>query len=289
MWYCITAFIVGAAAASLIAWRLAVRWTHRYAERQKQLLQRTRRAEKLAELGTLAGHLAHEIRNPLSIIKLNLQLLSEDIARLDKQTAASDPDSADAARLGELRRIYQRQLKKLQTVTGETDRLADTLNDFLRYAGKMELRPTRQNVNEILDDLMDFYEPQAISKNIRLRRSLCEEPALCRVDADLFKQAMLNLFINAAQAMDNGGELIVKTAMKPSEVQIDVIDTGPGIPPDRREKIFGAYYTTRPGGTGLGLPTCRRIIEEHNGRIELHSEPGKGSNFAIHLPLIKET
>jgi signal transduction histidine kinase len=288
MWQIATAFILGAAAAGLIAWRLTLGWTRKYADRQRQLLQRTRRVEKLAELGTLAGHLAHEIRNPLSIIKLNLQLLSEDITRLQKQTLPPGQDNAAGAQ-GDLHYIYHRQLKKLQTVTQETDRLADTLNDFLRYAGKMELRPARQNVNEILDDLMDFYEPQTQSKNIQLRRSLCPDPAYCRLDADLFKQAILNLFINATQAMADGGELIVKTAMGPAEVQIDIIDTGPGIDPEQQNRIFDAFFTTRPGGTGLGLPTCRRIIEEHGGRIELHSEMGKGSNFTIFLPLIKDS
>jgi signal transduction histidine kinase len=288
MWQIVTAFILGAAAAGVVAWRLTLRWTRKYADRQRQLLQRTRRAEKLAELGTLAGHLAHEIRNPLSIIKLNLQLLSEDIVRLQKQTPPPGQDNASGAN-GDLHYTYHRQLKKLQTVTQETDRLADTLNDFLRYAGKMELRPARQNVNEILDDLMDFYEPQTQSKNIQLRRSLCLDPVYCRLDADLFKQAILNLFINATQAMADGGELIVKTALGPAEVQIDIIDTGPGIDAERQKRIFDAFFTTRPGGTGLGLPTCRRIIEEHEGRIELHSEPGKGSNFTIFLPLIKDS
>lgn len=111
---------------------------------------------------------------------------------------------------------------------------------------------------------------------------------ICRVDAEVLKQAFLNLFINATQAMDQGGELIIRSGVQGDQAQIDIIDTGPGINPDEQDKIFDAYYTTRTGGTGLGLPTCRRIIEEHDGHIELHSEPGKGTNFRVLLPLMKE-
>jgi len=250
------------------------------------LLQRTRRAEKMAELGELAGHLAHEIRNPLSTIKMNLQLLAEDMTgskdRL-KCCCGNNP-----AEMDDLLQHYNRQQRKIETITQEADRLSETLKDFLHYAGRMEIHPARQDINEILDDLIDFYEPQAISKGIQIRRGLGDGPVICRVDAGLIKQAILNLFINAIQAMDEGGELLIRTRIQSNEVLIDVIDTGPGIPPEQQEKIFEPYYTTRSGGTGLGLPTCRRIVEEHKGRIELHSELGKGSCFTVVLPLVEE-
>ena len=88
--------------------------------------------------------------------------------------------------------------------------------------------------------------------------------------------------------MDQGGELIIRTSAQADKVLIEIIDTGPGIRPEEQEKIFDPYYTTRPGGTGLGLPMCRRIIEEHDGHLELHSEPGKGTRFVIELPVAKE-
>jgi len=121
-----------------------------------------------------------------------------------------------------------------------------------------------------------------------MRYSLSEKPAYGSVDADLLKQAILNLFINATQAMTDGGELMIRSTIHSDTVQIDVIDTGPGIVPEEQEKIFNAYYTTKPGGSGLGLPTCRRIIEEHGGQLTLHSEIGKGSIFTILLPLCQE-
>jgi signal transduction histidine kinase len=152
-------FLLGVLLAGLIAWRVSLRWACRQAGKERELIRRTRSAEKLAELGALASHLAHEIRNPLSIVKVNLQLLSEDISYMIK-SAKNSEDAHSMANL-ELCQKLNRHLRKIETITKETDRLSDTLNDFLRYAGKMELHRGRHNVNEILDDLIDFYEPQA--------------------------------------------------------------------------------------------------------------------------------
>jgi len=288
MWQVILAFGSGVTAAALVAWRLVIHQAQKRKAAQRKLLRRTRGAEKLeklAQMGVLTSHLAHEIRNPLSTIRINLQLLAEDITALDRNAVAEHCPSA----ANNPHREYQRQLHKIATIVKETDRLADKLNDFLRYAGRMELHPVRCDVNEILDDLIDFDRPQALSRNVPIRQNLTDKPAFCRVDPDLIKQAFLNLFINATQAMGkNGdGELIVRSVLRDEEVEINVIDTGPGIPEQLQEKIFEAYYTTKPGGTGLGLPTCRRIIEEHDGHIDLHSEPGKGTSFTIVLPLTK--
>jgi signal transduction histidine kinase len=279
-------FLLGVLLAGLIAWRVSLRWACRQAGKERELIRRTRSAEKLAELGALASHLAHEIRNPLSIVKVNLQLLSEDISYMIK-SAKNSEDAHSMANL-ELCQKLNRHLRKIETITKETDRLSDTLNDFLRYAGKMELHRGRHNVNEILDDLIDFYEPQAIAKSVQMRHVLSTQPAYCLIDADLLKQAFLNLFINATQAMAEGGELMIRSEIKSDTIQIEVIDTGPGIPAEEQTKIFSAYYTTKPGGSGLGLPTCQRIIEEHDGHITLHSEVGKGSVFTITLPMYKE-
>jgi len=277
-------FALGAVLTAGAAWLLIRRRALRESRKQKKLLLRTRRAEKLAELGKFTGHLAHEIRNPLSTITMNLKLLSEDISRL----ARTPPDVTSPAEIEATQNRYQRQLRKIETVSKEVDRVTRTLNDFLRYAGRMELHPGRHNINEILDDLIDFYEPQASGKGIQIRSSFSKTPAFCRIDKDLIKQAVLNLFINASQAMGQAGELMIRTNVQSDEVLIEIIDTGPGIPPEEQEKIFDPYYTTRSGGTGLGLPMCRRIIEEHNGHLELHSEPGKGTRFVIELPVAKE-
>jgi len=285
MWQEFLAFSLGAALVAVAAWRWGVYRAKKQSNHQRRLLERTRRAEKLAELGTLTGHLAHEIRNPLSIIKINLQLLAENITRQARQDESSHlPDGS----LEESQKKYQQQLRKIETIIKEADRLAETLNDFLNYTGRMELNPVTRDVNELFEELVDFYEPQALSKQIQIRLSLSKKPALCSVDTDLLKQAILNLFINATQAMKNKGELIIRSKIIGDEVHIEIIDTGPGISPENQNRIFDPYYTTRGGGTGLGLPTCRRVVEEHNGHIILHSEPGKGSNFTIVLPLQKD-
>jgi signal transduction histidine kinase len=277
-------FALGAVLTAGAAWLYIRRRALRESRKQKKLLLRTRRAEKLAELGKLTGHLAHEIRNPLSTITMNLKLLSEDIFRL----ARTPPDVTSPGETEATQNRYQRQLRKIETVSREVERVTRTLNDFLRYAGQIELHPGRHDINEILDDLIDFYEPQASGKGIQIRSSFSKTPAFCRIDKDLIKQAVLNLFINASQAMGQAGELIIRTNVQSDEVLIEIIDTGPGILPEEQEKIFDPYYTTRSGGTGLGLPMCRRIIEEHNGHLELHSEPGKGTRFVIELPVAKE-
>ncbi|MCK5579092.1 MAG: two-component sensor histidine kinase, partial [Planctomycetes bacterium] len=113
------------------------------------------------------------------------------------------------------------------------------------------------------------------------------EPSLPELDLDgkLMKQALLNIMINARQAMPEGGELIVKTRLADTQVELEFTDTGLGMTPDVREKIFNVYYSTKKTGTGLGLPTARRIIEEHNGFISVQSEVGKGSCFIIRLPI----
>ena len=266
--------------------RYAGRYISRLKETRRQLSERLKQAEQMASLGDLTSNLAHEIRNPLSIIKVNLQLLHEDIEYILKD--GSIEDGFDFSLIDEPEKKFRRQLRKIKTLTGESDRLSDTLNDFMQYAGKMELHLSEHDVNEVLDDLIDFYEPQATTKKVKIRRSLDMDKALCKIDAAHFKQAILNLFINATQAMsENGGELMIKSIHDGDDLHIEIIDTGPGIPLDTQEKIFDPYFTTRSGGTGLGLPTCRRMIEEMNGNITLHSEPGKGTSFAINLPLVK--
>src|SRR3954469_8926540 len=224
------------------------------------LTERARQAERLAELGTLTGGLAHEIKNPLSTIQLNLQLLREDL-----------PTGPESVRL----------LNRLATVQKETGRLREILDDFMRYAGKIELDRRPHDVNELLEELADFYAPQAQLQRVQLRLRKSPEPITADVDERLIKQVILNLMINAVQAMpEEGGEIILSAKRDPvsDRVVIDVIDTGAGIPADKVGKLFDAYYSTKSGGTGLGLAIARRVIREHGGQISVTSEVGKGSD-----------
>lgn len=231
--------------------------------------RRTRQAERLAELGTLTGGLAHEIKNPLSTVQLNLQLLQEDL----------EPNNP----------AYSRLLNRLNIVHREASRLRDILDDFLRYAGKIELEKSPVDLNELLEELVDFFTPQAQLQHVQLRLKKAgappPQPLVAPVDSKLLKQAVLNLMINALQAMPAGGELILAASRDDQHAIIDVIDTGRGISPEAVNKIFQAYYSTKKGGTGLGLAMAQRIIREHGGRIEVKSEVGKGSDFRLFLPL----
>jgi signal transduction histidine kinase len=255
-------FVLGCAALGLAAAAVGV-WAYR---RFILLERRTRHAERLAELGTLTGGLAHEIKNPLSTVQLNLQLLEEDL----RHDATHQP----------------RILNRLTTVKNETSRLRDILDDFLRYAGRLELERKPIELNTLLEELVDFFAPQAQLQRVQLRLRPAPEKIIAPVDPRLLKQAVLNLMINALQAMPGGGELMLSLSRNGTDdAVIDVIDTGPGISPEAAQRIFEAYYSTKKGGTGLGLPMARRIADEHGGSLSVTSEPGKGTDFRLRLPL----
>jgi signal transduction histidine kinase len=231
-----------------------------------RLQRRAKDAERLAELGTLTGGLAHEIKNPLSTIQLNLQLLQEDLRDLG-------PSSA-------------RLTNRLHTREREASRLRDILDDFLRYGGRMEIEKSTIDLNTLCDEMVDFFAPQTQLYRVHIRFKRFPEPVLVQADSRLIKQALLNLMLNATQAMaGGGGELILNISREPKEAVIAVFDTGPGIPPENQTRIFDAYYSTKKSGTGLGLAMTRRIAEEHAGRVTVASEVGKGSVFRIHLPI----
>jgi signal transduction histidine kinase len=138
----------------------------------------------------------------------------------------------------------------------------------------------------MLEDLVDFFSPQAQVHRVQIRLRKHPSPVVAQVDERLLKQAVLNLMLNAVQAMTAcGGELILSVAPRGRDAVIDVIDTGPGIAPDVLSQIFQAYYTTKKGGTGIGLAMAKRIAEEHGGSIAVRSEVGKGTDFTIVLPL----
>lgn len=270
-------FTLGLAAGGASALLLTASLITRRLVRLRAAEQRALRQERLAELGALTGGLAHEIKNPLSTIGLNVQLASEAIS--DSQLPEDDKATL---------------VRRVETVSREATRLANILNDFLRFAGRIKLAPIESDAREVVEELVDFYRPQCELHRVVLRADLPAEPARARFDPALLKQALLNLLINATQAMSGPPaaagdaptrELLVRIGVLPDELVIHVIDTGPGIPADKHAEIFRPYVTGRKGGSGLGLAVTRRIVEEHGGRIDLYSEPGKGSDFVIRLPI----
>jgi signal transduction histidine kinase len=228
-------------------------------------VQRRLRAQ-YAEISQLAGGLAHEIRNPLSTLQLNLQLLAEEL---------QDPESPRE----------RRALQRVERLHHEVQRLHGILENFLRFARIQDLHLRPADLNEIVEELRDFYEPHAATKGVVIRTHLAADLPKVALEADLFKQALLNLILNAEHAMPSGGELILTTRRENDSVALDVTDTGVGMTDEVRSRIFDAFFSTRAGGSGLGLPTTRKIVEGHGGSIHVQSEPGKGSRFTIRLPL----
>jgi signal transduction histidine kinase len=228
------------------------------------------RPENYAEFAALVGGLAHEIRNPLSTIRLNMELLAEDFA-------ADDPDSPTRNR-------DRRARAKIDLVRQECDRLQKLLGDFLDFARQETLALEPGSLNTELEQLLDFFAPRALEAGVEIVRYLDPELPAVRLDRETFRSAVLNLLLNAVQAMESGGQLVVRTRAAGLGVLLELIDTGPGMDPDQLAKAFQAFYTTKQGGSGLGLPTARKIVEAHGGTIDVETAPGRGTKVTIWLP-----
>ncbi len=234
-------------------------------------------ADQIVELSALTGGLAHEIRNPLSTLKVNLQLLEEDWRQVE---------SADPRRPCDPQEIARRSRRRIEALIAEADRLECILRDFLGFVAGRELRRAPVDLNELITDLADFFRPQAEAHRLDFRVYPAAAPLIGHIDEGLVKQALLNLLLNAQQAMPDGGSLLLHAApLGENQARIDVIDSGPGIPEDQQARIFEAYYSTKKGGTGLGLATARKIARQHGGDLTLSSMPGQGSCFTLRLPL----
>ena len=218
------------------------------------------------EMAQLAGALAHEIKNPLSTIRLNMELLAEDF----------EGNESPALR---------RASKRIEVTKRECQRLQDLLDDFLNFAKVRRLNLKPMDLNAEIDETLEFFAPEAAAAGVEIRRYL--DPDLPRVmlDGESFRSALINLLLNAQQAMPGGGQLVVRTTSIGDTVVLHLIDTGVGIDDQAAAHMFEAFYSTKPGGSGLGLPTTTKIIEAHGGRIHVQSEVGHGTQFTIELPV----
>ncbi len=238
-------------------------------QRAASLEAQARQSERLAFVGALASGLAHEVRNPLSTLRLNLQLLAEDL---------ENPGSVPAPRMR----------SRVQVLRREVERLNDVLNDYLRFTRQRQLEREPANLNDVLDELLEFVRPEGLRRNVEIRHQFAPDVPRAALDVNLLKQALLNLIVNSFEAMPEGGELIVQTETDGATVTVRLTDTGCGIPPDEVDKVFRVYYSTKQTGTGLGLPTARRIVQEHGGALHLSSQPNRGTQVAITLPVEPE-
>lgn len=218
-------------------------------------------AAKLAAIGRLTSGVAHEVKNPLNAMILALEIL--------KTKLSGDNE------------IIKPQLDILTEEIRRLDRVVKTFLDFTR---PVELRPTSTDLTNLVTEVFSLAEPQARRNNVRLAVAPNGKIPAVRVDRDLMKQALLNLVLNGCQAMPKGGELRITPRASAQHVTLEIADHGGGIPPEVRDKIFSLYFTTKPGGTGVGLAMTSRIIQLHNGSIDFSSDINRGTTFRITLP-----
>jgi two-component system sensor histidine kinase HydH len=220
------------------------------------------RGERLATVGNLAAAVAHEIRNPLSAVSMGLQRLRAEF----------EPAEGE-----EYRRI-------VDLVQGEVRRLNAIVEEFLSLARPIQLRPEPVPVAALLDEVRRLVEPQAGRAGIVVEQTIPDSLPALRADRDRIKQVLLNLVLNAIDAMPSGGRLTMGGAASGTAVTLTVTDTGSGIPPELLPRVFEPYVTTKTKGLGLGLAIARRIVDAHGGRIEAESGAGQGTRFRVTLP-----
>ena len=218
------------------------------------------------EIATLAGGLAHEIRNPLSTMSLNLELLAEEVSQGDTPRD-------------------RRTMQRIGTLQNECNNLERILSDFLQFVRLNELEPDVADLNKLVTDFIESFQPVAKESNIDISPHLNADLPAVRLDVVLMRQALMNLALNAQQAMPEGGLLEMQTSFDEQQVHLEMIDTGIGMNERTVSRMFQAFFSSKSTGSGLGLPTVRKIIQAHGGSISCESELGKGTRFTISLPI----
>lgn len=224
-----------------------------------------RLVQQYNEVAQLAGALAHEIKNPLSVIRMNVDLLVED---LDEPVTPQE----------------RRTLAKIRVVQEQCQRLQNLLDDFLKFARVRQLELTPGNLNEQIDSVLRMYEPQAKAEGVAISRFLDADLPTVMLDERTLQAALANLVKNSIEAMQSGGTLTARTRLTRRGVALDLIDTGPGMEESTAMHMFEAFFSTKESGSGLGLPTARKIVEAHGGVIDVESAAGRGTRFTLQFP-----
>lgn len=237
----------------------------RLVEERRDMTRRMQRAEKLAAVGTLAAGLSHEIKNPLNAAALQLTVLERRLRRLPA------PPGDD---------IFE----PLALVQGEIKRLAGFLDEFLQFARPRELAHESLDLGQMVRHVLDLLRPQAAAAQVTLEAAIAPLPTLS-ADGPRVQQAIMNLVLNALQATPAGGWVRVEATVADGHIVLSVEDSGPGVPPEVRNRIFEPFFTTKDSGTGLGLPLVHSIVHQHGGSIALESAEARGARFVIRLPI----
>ena len=225
------------------------------------------RAERLATIGKMSSQITHEIRNPLSSIGLNTELLEEEIGLLSQNGQMDEARSLLAA------------------IRGEIDRLTGVTEQYLRFARMPKPELNDESMNHILNELVEFMSSQFQIADIAVETTFDGDLPDINVDERQIRQALMNLLVNSIQSMESGGVLKLATCQVNGSIQISISDTGHGIDEETRSKIFEPFFSTKNVGTGLGLTLVQQIVDEHKGSISCESQLGEGTRFLIDLPL----
>jgi len=219
-------------------------------------------SRRLAAIGRLTAGVGHEVKNPINAIVVHLELMR--------------------TKLGDADHRAMRHLEVIESEIQRLDRVVQTLVDFSR---PVELQLKEQDMRRIVSGVLMLASAELETRDIQVQSDLPDHPVLAKVDADLLKQALLNVVLNGAQAMSEGGKLRVSLAEDGRMALLSIHDQGAGIPPDVRDKIFDLYFTTKKDGSGIGLAMTYRIVELHNGSIEVESDATHGTTFILRFPL----
>lgn len=232
---------------------------------QMEAIQATRtrlaQSEKLASLGQLAATIAHEVRNPLAVIRSAAQGVGEG--------AANDESARRASTF----------------ITAEVDRLNSVVSSLLAFARPLQMQPGPVRVHELFDHALLLARDELTAKHVQIHREEDANLPPVTADADLISQVLLGLLANATEAVGFGGDVSLHARAVDGSVEIDVTDSGPGVPPELRQRVFEPFFTTRTRGTGLGLAIARQIVEAHIGTIDVGERPGGGARFTVRLPV----
>lgn len=236
-------------------------------EIMKELEQNLHRSMRYTIISQLASGVGHEIRNPLSSLAIHTEVLEDLANSLSTELAQR-----------------QKMQKSIQILHSEIERITRLLDQFFNLAKPREVALNFEDINDVVREIIDLVRQQAMEKSVNLKVRLAPNLPMVNISHDQMKQVILNIVLNAFDAMPDGGDLYLLTAEHENNVAVMIKDTGKGIPAHIRNKIFDLYFSTKPGGGGIGLAISKKIVEAHEGKLYFKSESGKGTSFIIELP-----
>jgi signal transduction histidine kinase len=231
-------------------------------EVRRQIKGQLKTAERLTAINRVSSGVAHEVKNPLNAILMHVELARIKLAKGDHDVN-----------------------QQMDIIASEILRLDRVVKTFLDFTRPVEMQTSEIPVDAFVSEVVELARPQGQAVGVAISADLHAGDATMMVDVDLMKQAALNIVVNAIEAMPKGGELRFESSVEGEEAEIRISDSGAGIPPEKRDKIFQLYFTTKNKGSGIGLAMTFRIVQLHNGKIEFVSEPGKGTTFILRFPL----